>query len=1167
MEAAVYAIHPGQLIVQGPPSLMPPPGIPLAPPSQFPPFLAPPPGPHTYLAPPPSTRRELGLFPPHSTPPPHGPFIGSLVPPPVLPDPIPLPLPLPHPVAGPASSASARSSPTATPSSADLSKTQSLPNPPLSRFAPRYVPLWLRQTNLSRPLHSFHLSGSPRSEVEAKRLVEDIYPAKLDKELRRKEEEHQAKVIAIIQSYERGTDDDSSASTTEANRSTMSRRLAPVAPETYAAHWLPVHKTEYEARAAELERAAMYAVPIRRVFLADSSVASTTSKPRNEPNGTSRGEPRRRRTNLYSIPTPFIRESHPPISLGDTCLLRPVVSSLQCWRSVEVEAEVWAVDRVRGVVTVKIEERRDHEPGEGTDASGDESWGPGWAIFDQLFEVEVEAKRAQREDGKDRNIREGRSEPNDDVTVGGEGPGADADVVVEVNVIWRIQDQIFLEWKRASEIVDLHLQESRSLRSSAAPKSASSSAALGQTSSGSALRRETFDPSTGAPGPSGDEEKWPIETWLFPERSDLDRLRLRCQDPTARVKERPEMTKRRWVDPKLNAEQKNAVESILWAQHRLPLIISGPPGTGKTKTLVEAVFQILKDDPTSHVLVCGASNPSTDTLAYRLRSLSPSTLLRLNSPTRPLNEVRSELLPFCQVAGDGFEVPDLETLLSKRVICLTVSDCSMLLAARITNLDLATLQAYVATKLRPLAKTLSGQSENQSRCRSLREIETGMFQHRVGGEADTRETKEEKARPHFDYLLVDEAAQATEADLVPALAVVSTDPRLTSAPHVTLCGVPHQLGPHIVASVARDYELDVSLLERLLGSQVYRDHPYSRRNRGRNRNRSRQPHENGKLDDSSGAQAAWNLESTPFVDLVRNYRSVEEILWLPSTLFYHETLLPCASITVQETPLRYWSQLPNPSFPILFHHAPGEDFEIDEGSSFHNPSELAIVVRWIVDLVQGTGSDTLRAGEGRGTGVKVQAKEISVISPFREQVWRIRLALRRKGLGEVDVGNVEALQGAENRVVIISPVRSVHARWIEHDRQTNRGLIFEPKRFNVAMTRAKELLLVVGNAQTLCVDPNWRSFYHLCVRNRAFVGPPIVPGSSSGRVGPSTDETVAFEAVSKLEMDYRARGRGQHRRGDGRDGGNAFVDEEEEDGGIEVRIGRMVSHLGEGEDE
>lgn len=62
------------------------------------------------------------------------------------------------------------------------------------------------------------------------------------------------------------------------------------------------------------------------------------------------------------------------------------------------------------------------------------------------------------------------------------------------------------------------------------------------------------------------------------------------------------------------------------------------------------------------------------------------------------------------------------------------------------------------------------------------------------------------------------------------------------------------------------------------------------------------------------------------------------------------------------------------------------------------------------------------------------------------------------------------LRACCSRIVIISTVRSKEMRWLPIDRAQNRGLIHEPKRFNVAMTRAKELLIVIGNANTLTVS-------------------------------------------------------------------------------------------------
>ncbi|GAA5858396.1 hypothetical protein JCM1840_001183 [Sporobolomyces johnsonii] len=634
------------------------------------------------------------------------------------------------------------------------------------------------------------------------------------------------------------------------------------------------------------------------------------------------------------------------------------------------------------------------------------------------------------------------------------------------NVIWRVQDRVFTEWRKSTELLNLYLSQSVS----------SNTVSLSANPSSATPRART---------------RSPVESWLFPTQEDL-------ASPDAPP---PDEGEQQWVDTTLNEEQRNAVRSILWAQHRAPFLISGPPGTGKTKTLVEAVLQILKRHPHAHVLVCGASNPSTDTLAMRLRSLMPKDLFRLNAPSRPFAEVRAELLPFCHIEGERFALPSMATLLSKRVICCTVLDASILLGARVTNHDLSTLEVYTSGSIHP-------------------------------------GTPPALPKPHFSYLLVDEAAQATESDLACAYAAVATDPTRSHPAHITICGDARQLGPHITSEEARAHDLDVSLLERLMDRPVYAEHPCARRNRLKR-------------------EARWDVRTTPFVDLVRNYRSVEEILWLPSTLFYHETLRPFAPEHVQKSQLRRWASLPTPGFPILFRSVVGDDLEVDEGASFFNEAEVAVVRELILDLVGASG----RASHGR-----IEPREISVISPFREQVWRVRLALRAVGLGEVDVGNVEALQGAENRVVIISTVRSKELRWLPIDRAQNRGLIHEPKRFNVAMTRAKELLVVVGNADTLVTDPYWRAFYNLCLRNRCYVGAPVASASA----------TEAGQAVSKLEQAYRAErsraagaGAGGPNGaggggGGGRDaGGGEDEEQKDKEREFDVLVGRLVSQLNE----
>lgn len=170
-----------------------------------------------------------------------------------------------------------------------------------------------------------------------------------------------------------------------------------------------------------------------------------------------------------------------------------------------------------------------------------------------------------------------------------------------------------------------------------------------------------------------------------------------------------------------------------------------------------------------------------------------------------------------------------------------------------------------------------------------------------------------------------------------------------------------------------------------------------------------------------------------------------------------------------------------------------------------------------------------------------------------------------------------------SRVVIISAVRSTQLRWLPADRAQSRGLIHEPKRLNVAWTRAKELMIVVGNPTTLTMDPYWLSFYYFCVRNGCYSGPPLArpsarpQGSSTANSAMSStlpqptgipsptptpipnyddegdendlDErfaTAGVEAVSRLEQEWHAT------HSDGR------TSEARQKSDFDILVGRMV---------
>ena len=88
---------------------------------------------------------------------------------------------------------------------------------------------------------------------------------------------------------------------------------------------------------------------------------------------------------------------------------------------------------------------------------------------------------------------------------------------------------------------------------------------------------------------------------------------------------------------------------------------------------------------------------------------------------------------------------------------------------------------------------------------------------------------------------------------------------------------------------------------------------------------------------------------------------------------------------------------------------------------------------------------------------------------------------------EVLVGTCEKLQGQERKVIIISTVRS-STEYLESDQHFGLGFIKHPKRFNVAITRAKALLITIGNPHILSKDPNWSKLLRFCQVNNAYEG-------------------------------------------------------------------------------
>ncbi|KAJ6666424.1 hypothetical protein lerEdw1_000698, partial [Lerista edwardsae] len=149
--------------------------------------------------------------------------------------------------------------------------------------------------------------------------------------------------------------------------------------------------------------------------------------------------------------------------------------------------------------------------------------------------------------------------------------------------------------------------------------------------------------------------------------------------------------------------------------------------------------------------------------------------------------------------------------------------------------------------------------------------------------------------------------------------------------------------------------------------------------------------------------------------------------------------------------------------------------ETREGSnpSWFNPTEAVQVMRYCCCLTKSISH-------------AVSERDIGVIAPYRKQVEKIRILLQSVNLMDIKVGSVEEFQGQEFLVIIISTVRSNESSLF--DEKYYLGFLSNSKRFNVAITRAKALLIVVGNPHVLVKDPCFHALLEYSLTNGVYIG-------------------------------------------------------------------------------
>ncbi|HAA22626.1 MAG TPA: IGHMBP2 family helicase [Cytophagales bacterium] len=440
-----------------------------------------------------------------------------------------------------------------------------------------------------------------------------------------------------------------------------------------------------------------------------------------------------------------------------------------------------------------------------------------------------------------------------------------------------------------------------------------------------------------------------------------------------------------WELPKLNESQNRALAHVLAAKD--VGIIHGPPGTGKTTTLVVAVEQVVNLE--KRTLVCAASNAAVDLLVDKL-SAAGLKVLRLGHPARVTEEALQHTLDHQLTTLPEYK--DLKDL-RKRA-------------------DEYRAMAYQykrkfgpeERKQRSMLLRESKQMRNDARLLEEYLLDKVTAATQVFCSTLTGSNHSAIAEKKFGTVFIDEAAQALE----PACWIP-----LGRAERVVLAGDHHQLPPTV-----KDFEVARAGFARTLFERLA-------------------------LDRGVGEM------------LEMQYRMHTQIMKFSSGYFYEDRLQAYEGVA---------SATLGTEDPVSFVDTAGTGYEekVDpETLSTGNEEEARLLLRLVQQRVE-----TLTAEE-RGP------IRIGIIAPYRAQVEHLNRLLEDyptlTELGkQLNISTVDAFQGQERDLIAITLTRSNDKGEI--------GFLGDVRRMNVALTRAKRQLLVIGDSATLGTNPFYQAF-------------------------------------------------------------------------------------------
>lgn len=431
--------------------------------------------------------------------------------------------------------------------------------------------------------------------------------------------------------------------------------------------------------------------------------------------------------------------------------------------------------------------------------------------------------------------------------------------------------------------------------------------------------------------------------------------------------------------PWLNKTQEHAVNEVLWAKD--VMVVHGPPGTGKTTTLVEAIYETLRRE--NQVLVCAQSNMAVDWISEKLVDRGVN-VLRIGNPTK----VNDKMLSFTYERR--FEShPDYPQLWSIRKAMREMRQNRKRgdrnyhqkidsLKSRATEIEVR-INAELFGEARVIASTLVG---------SANRLLDGQ---------------------KFGTLFIDEAAQAMEAACwIP----------IRKATRVIFAGDHCQLPPTIKSIAAMNAGLGKTLMERI-------------------------------------------VENKPDVVtlLKTQYRMNDDIMRFSSDYFYNGEL--------ESAPQIKYRGILDYDIPMMWVDTAGMDSKEEfVGESFGriNKQEAELTLTTLEEYFNKIGKERILE----------ERIDVGIISPYRAQVQYLRRLIQKKEYFKpyrrlISVNTVDGFQGQERDVILISLVRANNEGQI--------GFLRDLRRMNVAITRARMKLIILGDSDTMGKHPFYKKLY------------------------------------------------------------------------------------------